>query len=261
MNDEQFTELAIRYQAGEEGAAEQLLRLAFVPVAYQCGRILQDDTEAETLAGQILAELSEKLPSLSNPANFRKWMQHLIASRCAEALVRRRWEEPDAEHVMQMPGISGALLDDEHTACAVADMVAALPDDERLCTFLHCCGGMSLQAISRGIDMDEDGVRRNLDGAQAAVRQRLTELRSAGVKLLGLGSLSMLLNAAMVASVNPEDADELLFGSSEPEEGENAPEPEPTEEKPQKGGKGWLIAFLILLLLNALTLYGVYLQL
>lgn len=261
MNEEQFTDLAVRCQAGEEGAAEQLLRLAFVPVSYQCGRILTDAQEAGNLTAQIMAELSAKLPALPNPANFQKWMQHLIASHCAQTLARLRWEEPEAAVQVQMPELSGGLLDEFQTAGAVSDMLAALPDDERLCAFLHFCGGMSLMAISRGIEMDEDSVRRNLDAAQAAVRQRLAELRSSGVKLLGLGPISMLLHTDMMAAIDPADADALLYATDEEETDEDLQEPEIPEEKPKAAGMGWYVACFILLILNAASVFGIYLQL
>ena len=49
MNSQRFAQLASQAQAGDKSSLEQLLRLAYTPVFYQCHKLLQNDSAANLL--------------------------------------------------------------------------------------------------------------------------------------------------------------------------------------------------------------------
>lgn len=212
MNTEQLTDLAVRTQAGDEGALLQLLAELYHTVFYQCRMILQDDAAAETLTREILSAVPEKAAAMENPGNVSKWVQRRVASRCSSVLTRMRWEDPEHYFLKEQPTVqlSGGLLDEEQTAHAVAQMAACLPEEQRICMVLHSCGGMSAAAIARAIEEPEETVANRLNQAKEFLKDDIREQKKQGVTFLGLAPLPILMQTDMEASRDEAAAQSFL---------------------------------------------------
>lgn len=271
MNEKTLTALAMRTLAGEDDARQKLLAEAYAPVSYQCRLILRDWDEAQSITDDIMQMLNGELDSLNHPADFSKWMQRLIASKCSDALGYLHWygaaAEPDEEAVEVIPA-PGKFLDETQTAFYVADIIEHLPGDSRLCAVLYGCGGMSLEDISRHTDFSEAVVRRQLDLARNAVQTNVKRCQEEGVTFIALGSMPIMLSAAMEFSrdrrLAAAEAARVLSQFAPDTEQEETPKKEkqskPGRKKRRKKKANWLgrifLTLVVLCALAAMVLFG-----
>lgn len=273
MNEKEFTTLAVRTQAGEEGARRSLLETAYSAVSFQCRLILRNAEEAEKITAEIMEMLNNELDSLDNPANFQKWMQKLIASKCSHALAYLRWYTWAAEESADDAGgmvLNGKLIDEAETALYVTSLVEQLPDDERLCAVLYSCGEMSLQDIARHTDFSEDTVRIQLDLVKETIKSQLNQRREEGYTFIALGTMPIMLCAAMDDSQDKERAkqavEKLLNPFDAVPEVEQKPQKEHSKKaknnkkKRRKKKVNWLsrifLTLIVLCALAAIALFG-----
>lgn len=213
MNTEMFAELAARSQAGDKRALTQLLRLAHTPVSFQCRKLLRSDQPAEALTRQILTAIPDQLDSLSDPADFEKWICRITASRCMQALARMdRDGLDDADKPANPPVIPAKHLDEEQTAQVVQQLVDDLPEAPRICLLLYSCANLKLKGIAQLTGFPESAVLDHLNHAQKAINIQLRKYHRMGIQFAAIPALSQLLRIAMYNSRDPKAAAAMVSG-------------------------------------------------
>lgn len=277
MDEKDFTTLAVRTQAGEAGARRSLLETAYSAVSFQCRLILRSTEESEKITAEIMEMLNNELDSLDNPANFQKWMQKLIASKCSHALAYLRWytwaADDSAAGTSKMT-LNSKLVDEAETALYVTSLVEQLPDDERLCAVLYSCGEMALQDIARHTDFSEDTVRIQLNLAKDAIQSQLNQRKADGYTFIALGTMPIMLCTTMDGSQDKERAKQAVEKLLNPFDTVPESEPAQAEKKSKKKSSkaknnkmkrrkkkaNWLsrifLTFVVLCALAAIALFG-----
>lgn len=214
MNPEIFAQLARKSCSGDRRALTALLRLAHTPVSFQCRKLLRDDQAAEALTRQILAAVPHQLGSLSDPAEFEKWICRITASRCMQALsqMEREPAEQDSSTDDTLPEIKTTDLDETQTALLVQQLVDRLPEEPRICLLLYSCAGLKLKGISQLTGFPEPSVLEYLNQAQKTINLQLRKYHKMGVRFTPIPALSSLVRTAMYSSRGTKAAAVMVSG-------------------------------------------------
>lgn len=211
MNTELFADLVWKSQSGDADALEQLLLQAYTPVSYLTAKILQDEQTADQVTREVLEIISSRLNSLTDPDQFEKWMCRITAARCIQAMPLFRHSV--AEDILWQDDLEdGAELTEEQSAQVIQSMVDSLPQKQRLCILLLCCGGLTVPAIAQLTGFSHDSVTEYITKGQNTIQQYLWNLSERNIQFSGMSSLTGILRIAMYHKTEDEDPIPLVYG-------------------------------------------------
>lgn len=213
MNKDIFADLVWKSQSGDTDALEQLLLQAHTPVHYLTEKILQDEDSARHVTREVLEIISSKLNSLSNPEEFEKWMCRITAARCIQAMPLYAQETAESgTAVWQEELTDGQVLTEEESASIIQQMVESLPERQRLCILLLCCGGLTIHAIAQLTGFSLETVKDYINHGQQTVQDHLWDLQTRDIQFTGLTSLAGILHIAMYQKSEDTDPIPLVYG-------------------------------------------------
>lgn len=250
MNSQLFTDLAVKAQAEDEEAREQLLLEAFQPVYFLCRHILLNESMAWQVTQNILMTINSGIDAMDNPGRMVRWIQKLVASRCSQTLARLRWEEGKSAGFQELH-LPGKLLDEDQTARAVLDIICMLPEDQRVCILLYFAGGMPVKGIERHTGMTDATIRSYLEKAQLTIKDQVRVCKMQGYTFLGIAPLSVLMQTVMLLDRDEKKASAMVDGILGKTE-QTTPVPAKAKKKKSNFKLGVWIILLALLLMAAL---------
>ena len=207
MIREDFSELVSKSQAGDEKAMIQLLLQAYSPVSYLARKILQNERTASQVIQEVLEILSHKLHSLDDTTQFESWICRITAARCVHAmpLLHRATAKSVAASRWDNTLDDGQILTEAQSVEIIQEMVAALPEDQRLCILLISCCGLGLSAISQLTGFPVSTVADCIEKGQATIQSYLWEAENRGIQFVGISSLTEILHTAMFQTEADDD--------------------------------------------------------
>ena len=213
MNLDQITDLVLQSQAGDDDAMEQLLLLAHTPVSYLTNQILHTPQTAQQVTRDVLKTVVSNLSSLPEASHFEQWLCRMTAARCMQAapLLHRNFAE-SADSSWKEELADGSALTAEESADAIQNMVASLPESQRLCILLLSCGELTVPAIAQLTGFSEAIIKENIKHGQNAIQQHLWELDTRGIQFTGISSLTNILHDAMYRNADESAAMEMVYG-------------------------------------------------
>lgn len=212
MDHEFFSELVWKSQMGDADALEQLLLTAYTPITYLTGKLLENQQTARRIARETLETISLKLNTLNDPGQFEKWMCNVTAARCVQTMPLYAVScsescNPDWEDQLS----DGQILTESESAQLIQQMVDTLPERQRLCLLLLCCGELGISSIAQLTGFSSNTVKESITKAQTAVQGYLWKLQDRNIQLTGLTSLSGILRIAMYQKPEDEDPIPLVY--------------------------------------------------
>lgn len=204
MEQEKLIALVKKAQGGDSAAMEQLLIHAHTAVSYQCRKFINNPEDAEDMTQEVLLVIYQKLDTLADPAAFNGWAKRIAATRCMNAVSRTHVELQFAEdedgnsfidtiEELDNQKIPDAAMDDAETARMVVELIDALPDAQRICTYLYYYDELSIKEIAELTATSENTVKSRLNYARKAIKEGVLDHEKNGVKLYGLSPLPFLL--------------------------------------------------------------------
>ena len=217
MEKSELTALIVRAQAGDQGAMEEVLRIAHTSVSYQCRKLLRDPQDAEDMTQEVLLTVYTKLDSLKAPEAFWGWLNQTTANRCVNALKRSHVElqfAEDEEGHSVLDNLEEAdeqqvpdkALDNAETTRMIEEIVDGLPEAQRVCTLMYYYDEMSVKDIAAALGVPENTVKSRLNYARKAVKEKVLDYEKKGVKLYGLSPLPFLLFFLLHAAEETADS-------------------------------------------------------
>ena len=172
-----------RAQEGDLAAFELLVRRYQGPVFRLAYRMLGDRGEAEDVVQDCLVQVWRKLPTLTDPQAFHRWIYQLATRRCLSVLrtrSRRRTDATDADDLerdlpVDPAGDPAAVAQQEARLRGLEGFLRRLPDEQRACWVLRELHDLSYAEIAYATNLPVSTVR----GRLARARQNLTEGMSA----------------------------------------------------------------------------------
>lgn len=218
MEQEKLIALVKKAQGGDSTAMERLLAHAHTAVSYQCRKFMNTPEDAEDMTQEVLLVIYQKLDSLADPAAFNGWVKRIAATRCMNAVSRTHVELQFAEdedgnsfldtiEELDKQKIPDAAMDDAETARMVVELIDALPEAQRICTYLYYYDELSIKEIAELTTATENTVKSRLNYARKAIKEGVLDHEKKGVKLYGLSPLPFLLYyLRMVAQAEANEA-------------------------------------------------------
>lgn len=212
MDNTIFADLVWKGQMGDADAVEQLLLAAYTPVNFLAAKLLQDPDTAHRVARESLETVAAKLDTLTEPDEYEKWVCKMTAARCVQAMPLYNQNDTVPDNHWKDALTDGQTLTEEESAQAVLNMLDALPERQRLCILLLCCGKLSVSAIAQLTGFSNDTVKESITRGQTGIQEQLWELQSRDIQLTGLSSLDGILHRAMHRKPEGEDPIPLIYG-------------------------------------------------
>lgn len=188
---------------------EVLLASVYSPVLFRCRKLLGDEQEAKQAAEDILTTLAAKRELLDDPDRLPQLLGQITAVCCMRARreMARRGVSGGADSQKQTNSFfPSKSLNSVQTAEVVLLLADALPDEERLCFYLHDLCGLSEKAISRLNGSSQERVQSCLHTAQRAISHQMKRYQEQGVVFAPFDSTQKLLNRFLSSQRSPEAA-------------------------------------------------------
>ena len=226
MEQERLTALVQKARSGDRTAMEQLLAYAHTSVSYQCRKFMHSPEDAEDMTQEILFTVYQKLDTLTDPAAFNGWVKRIAATRCMNAVSRAHTELQFAEdeegnsfidtiEELDEQKVPEAALDNAETRRMMLELIDALPEAQRICTYLYYYNELSIKEIAELTAATENTVKSRLNYARKAIKEGVLGHEKKGVKLYGLSPLPFLayfLRMAAQAEANEAAAASCAAG-------------------------------------------------
>ena len=212
MDHELLSDLVWKCQMGDADALEQLLLEAYTPVTYLTGRLLKNPQTAQQVAREVLETISVKLNTLNDTNQFDKWMCKMTAARCVQAMplyAVSGAESCASDWDAQLS--DGQVLSEQESAQLIQQLVDTLPERQRLCILLLCCGELGIHSIAQLTGFSCDTVKDSITKGQNTVQGYLWKLQERSIQLTGLTSLSGILRVAMYQKPDNQDPIPLVY--------------------------------------------------
>ena len=147
--------------ADQAGVLERLYRAEYTGMVRLAYTLVGSNAEAEDLVQDSFVEVSRRLGEIRKPGAY---LRSAVVSRCRSALRRRR------VMAMHPPEPPAGLASD---AGELWDVLAALPEDQRIAVVLRYYGGYKASEIATIVDMPGATVRSHLKRGLTALRKEL----------------------------------------------------------------------------------------
>lgn len=204
MEQEKLIALVKKARSGDSSAMEQLLTIAHTTVSYQCRKFMNSPEDAEDMTQEVLMVIYQKLDTLTDPAAFNGWVKRIAATRCMNAVSRTHVDLQFAEdeegnsildtiEELDSQKVPEAALDNAETARMVVELIDALPEAQRICTYLYYYDELSIKEIAELTTATENTVKSRLNYARKAIKEGVLDHEKKGVKLYGLSPLPFLV--------------------------------------------------------------------
>jgi RNA polymerase sigma factor (sigma-70 family) len=143
------------------GVLESLYRAEYTGMVRLAYTLVGSNAEAEDLVQDSFVEVSRRLHEIGKPGAY---LRSVVVSRCRSALRRRR------VMAMHPPEPPAGLASD---AGEVWDVLAKLPEDQRIVVVLRYYGGYRSSEIAKIVDVPGATVRSQLRRGLTALRKEL----------------------------------------------------------------------------------------
>ena len=165
--------LALRAQAGDREAFEQLFRLAQEPLFRYIFSLVGARALAEDILQEVFILIYRKIRWLREPELFRPWAYRIATREAFKHLKReRRWSDKteDESVLLDLPAPSG----DELAPELIAQLVERLSPASRAVIVLHYLHEMPLAEIAEVMGVAIGTVKSRLAYGLDLMRRRLT---------------------------------------------------------------------------------------
>jgi len=143
------------------GILESLYMAEYTGMVRLAYTLVGSNAEAEDLVQDSFVEVSRRLDEIRKPGAY---LRSAVVSRCKSALRRRR------VMAMHPPEPPAGLASD---AGELWDVLAKLPEDQRIAVVLRYYGGYRTSEIAKIVDMPGATVRSHLRRGLTALRKKL----------------------------------------------------------------------------------------
>jgi RNA polymerase sigma-70 factor (ECF subfamily) len=177
--------LVQRLRAGEDAAFEELVRMHGPRMLAVAQRYVRAGPDAEDVLQEAFVSVARGIASFHGDSKLTTWL-HRIVVNCALMRLRARSRRPEtllspetvSGHLESRPttawGLTAAeVIDRTDLRGAVQKALEGLPELDRAIVRLRDIQGMTLDEVSRLLDLGLTTVKEHLHRARHALRERL----------------------------------------------------------------------------------------
>jgi RNA polymerase sigma-70 factor, ECF subfamily len=163
-------EALARSARGDPSGFEDIVREHQAMVFSLAYHFLHDRSQAEELAQDVFLQLYQRLPAIESAAHLRFWLCRVTSHRCIDE-VRRRRPQVSLEETAEpstTPSLPDPILNTK-----LRQLVATLPERQRLVVILRYQEELELHEIAETLEMPLNTVKSSLQRAHAVLREKL----------------------------------------------------------------------------------------
>ena len=150
-------------------AAEALFAAEYPRLAAWCTALAGDADVGAEVAAEAVARLLARWRSVEQPRAF-------LYTVCANQLNDRWRREQRRRRGLRLLAVTARAVEPGPDS-SVRDLIARLPDRQRLAVLLHYYAQLSTREVAQHVDAPESTVRRWLAEARATLRSNLEDAR------------------------------------------------------------------------------------
>ena len=191
-------------KTGDATAQEKLILEVQQSVYYQCLKMLRHESNAQDATQEILISMLTSLDKLQEPAAFWGWLNTMTMNRCRNQLSRgyKECQIPEDEEgnslldqyeTLDEQEIPDQSLDTAETRRMIAELVDALPDNQRMAVLMYYYDEMSVKDIAQAMETSEGTVKSRLNYARKSIKEGVERYEKQGVKLYSVSVFPFLL--------------------------------------------------------------------
>lgn len=198
-----ITQLVTRARDNDQDAWNELHNQTCKGAYFVALKVCGKEQDALDLVQDAYLTAYTQLEQLQDPAKFQPWLNMIVANKCRDYLKKKRptlfsemgnedgpqldWED-DREY-----NLPEQHLDREETSRIVAELINALPEEQRLCVLLYYQEEMSVSEIAQALQVSDGTVKSRLNYARKKVADKVRELEKKGTKLYGLSPIPFFI--------------------------------------------------------------------
>ncbi|MDR1734387.1 MAG: sigma-70 family RNA polymerase sigma factor [Oscillospiraceae bacterium] len=192
MDREAIGKLAAKAAAGDSKAFQDLYLATRQKAYYVALSITKNEADAQDIVQDAYIKAYQHLPELADPESFGGWLNQITANHAKNYITRKKpdffadYEDENAvdwQEETDIDFIPDERLDREEAKKLVQDIVASLPEDQRLVVLMHYFNEMEVQQIAKTLDIPEGTVKSRLSRARGKLEAMLNEAQKKGMKL------------------------------------------------------------------------------
>lgn len=172
-------ELAERFQQGERGAFDLIVKRHQKGVYRIIRRYVRSDADAADVSQQVFVRAFKGLATFRGAASVRSWL-YRIGINCALSWLRdHRREQPTeiAEDALSEPHASPGRIADGEQNARLREAVAKLPPKQKLVLELRVFDDLSFREVAELAECTENTAKVNFHYAVKKLRELLGEAR------------------------------------------------------------------------------------
>jgi RNA polymerase sigma-70 factor (ECF subfamily) len=165
--------LALRCQAGEPGAFEDLVREMERPLRYYVAKLLRDEDQALDVLQEVWVRAFRSLRRLAEPRSLRPWLYRMAHGLAVDRLRRNASRERLEQARAEDPPAGEEPSFDADDAAAVHRALDTLAAPHREVLVLHFLEDLSVAEVASVVGCPEGTVKSRIHHAKRALRQAL----------------------------------------------------------------------------------------
>lgn len=176
--------------SGDNSAFETLYNLTKDSAFFVTLKITKNEQDAINILQESYIRAFENLNMLSNPEAFDVWFYRIVADSNMDYIKEKNpaafddtmesYEWNDEENYDILPQ---ETVDDKDIKRIVNEIVDNLPDEQRLLVLIHYYQQISVDSISKILDISENTVKYILSAARENIKSKINKLEADGVLL------------------------------------------------------------------------------
>lgn len=210
--------LVLRARNRDEEAIAELYQATCTKAFYVAKSICRDESEAQDVLQDSYYKAFRDLDRLQNPAVFPAWVSRIVANQAKDRLKARKSVvlfselETDSEAPLEFEDDRPAFRPDDwvdrnEVRRLVQEVLAALPEEQRVCMVLYYFNRMTTREIALELEISENTVKSRLKYGKQKMKTELEALEKKGVDFWGMLPVQLLswgmeLDSAATASAN-----------------------------------------------------------
>lgn len=201
-----LTELIERVKRQDQQAFEELYNI-YYPMGFSLAlQFVKYEEDALDLMQDAFITVYSKLDTLEDANKFKSWYMQIVANKCRDFLKKQKplsftdANAYDEEGALQFEieetdrdFIPEAAVDYSETVRIVDEMIAELPEEQRLCVLLYYANDLSIPEIAQALQVSEATVKSRLKYGKDKMRIKVDAYeKKTGTKLYSLTGLALI---------------------------------------------------------------------
>lgn len=165
--------LVLRAQGGDEDAMRLLVGRWSPRLARHATRLTGDPHGAADATQEAWVAIVRGLPSLSDPACFRRWAYRIVGNKCADWVRRRQRSRERSEPLSSEPEARTSSATGDDRAAALEHAITQLSSKDRAVLTMHYTEQMPLTEIADALGVPVGTVKSRLYHARSHLRDAI----------------------------------------------------------------------------------------